>query len=437
METENRTETLLAFREKAFMAQLRHQLFPTPLIVDRGFMEYVWDIEGRRYLDFFSGIAVVNCGHCNPEITGAVQAQYSRLQHVSTFFLSESMLRLADKLTQIVPQGLTRFYPVNSGSEAVDGAVLTARQFTGRQEVVSLYLAYHGRTLLSMALCGFTGYKVAGPLVPGLIFVPNGYCYRCPLGEEYPGCDLACAEAAEQVISASAPGPIAGIIAEPIQGVGGLIIPPPGYLQRLREIAHAHGGLFIVDEVQSGFGRAGGTMFASQSMGVIPDIMSMGKGMANGVPMAAFVTTEAVGEAQRYPTFSTYGGNPVASAAALATIEYIERHGLPQRATEIGEVALKRLREMSQEHRLMGDVRGMGLMIGVELVRDKETREPAGKEAMMVLEEARRRGLIVGKCGPQSQVLRIAPPLTVSVAQMEEGLGILDEALTAVESTLP
>ncbi len=425
-------DSLLESRQRSFMAQLRHQLYPTPLIVDRGFMEYLWDVEGRKYLDFFSGILVTNCGHCNPEINQAIKDQMDRLDHVSSFFLSESMVRLTDRLREITPAGLERVFVVGTGSEAVDGAVVLARHFTGRQDVVSLYLAYHGRTLLAMALCGFTGYKAAGPLVPGLIFGPNAYCYRCPMGLEHPKCDLACADGVERAIRAAATGPIAAIIAEPIQGVGGVIVSPPAYLARLREIATRYGGLLIIDEVQSGFGRAG-SMFLIDQYGVTPDILVLAKGMGNGQPIAAYVAREDVGESLKSPTFSTYGGNPVTSAGALATLAYIEKHDLAANAAKVGKDMVARLRKMSEKRRLIGDVRGLGLMLGVELVRDRKTKEPASAEAMKVLEEARRRGLVLGKSGPANNVLRIGPPLTITTEQAEEGLGILDEALGAVE----
>jgi 4-aminobutyrate aminotransferase/(S)-3-amino-2-methylpropionate transaminase len=431
--TAGTVEDLLSLRDRSFMSQLRHQLYPTPLILEKGYMEYVWDIEGKKYLDFFSGILVTNCGHCNPEITEAIKEQLGKLQHTSTFFLTEPLIRLTEELVNVTPQGLDRVYIVNSGSEAVDGAVLSARHFTGRQEVVSLYMAYHGRSFLSMGLCGFLGYKAAGPIVPGVIFAPNGYCYRCPVGQEYPGCNLACTESVEKAIEASSTGPIAAIIAEPIQGVGGVVVSPPGYLEKLADIARAHGGLFIVDEVQSGFGRAG-SMFAIENWNVSPDLMTVGKGMANGTPIASFLAREDVGEALRTPTFSTYGGNPVACTAGLATIDYVKKNDLALRARDIGKVTMEHLQEMSTRHRLMGDVRGLGLMIGVELVKNRETKEPAGNETLEVLEEARTRGLIIGKSGPYGNVLRVAPPLTVSIEQVNEGLGILDEALSAVEA---
>ncbi len=433
MDSQARVDELLEARQKSFMAQLRHQLYPTPLIVERGFMEYIWDMQGRKYLDFFSGILVTNCGHSNPAITQVIKDQLDRLDHVSSFFLSESMVKLAERLKEITPENLTRSFIVGTGSEAVDGAVMLARHFTGRQEVAALYLAYHGRTLLAMALCGFSGYKSAGPLVPGVIFGPNGYCYRCPMGASYPGCGLACADGVERAIRAASTGPIAAIVAEPIQGVGGVIVAPPGYLERLKDIATRCGGLLVLDEVQSGFGRTG-SMFAIDQTGVKPDILVLAKGMGNGMPIAAYVAREDVGESLKSPTFSTYGGNPVASAAALATLDYIVEHDLAANAARRGKEMLDTLAAMAERHKLIGDIRGLGLMLGVELVKDRQTKEPATAETMRTLEEARQRGLVLGKSGPSNNVLRIGPPLTISAQQVQEGLAILDEALTAVES---
>lgn len=422
-------------RDARLMAQARHQLYGEPLLVERGAMEYLYDADGNEYLDCFSGIMVTSCGHCNPEINDRVKEQLDRLQHTSTFYLTTPMIELADRLAEVTPEGLNRTFFVNSGSEAVDGALILARAHTGNEVVVSLRLGYHGRTLLTEACTNVFGIEELGfgPDRLGVAVGNNAYCYRCPLGLERPACEIACAASIDAALDAAGVGSIAAILVEPIQGVGGVVVSPPGFLEALQEITRARGGLLVVDEVQSGFARTG-TMFASEQYEIRPDILVMGKAMANGIAAAAYIARDEVGESISRPTFSTYGGNPLASAAALATIDYMVEHDLAGRARAAGARFTAGLGDLGADHRLIGEIRGKGLFIGVELVRDPATREPAGAETLDLIEECRRNGLIVGKSGPYGNVVRIGPPLTISDEQIDTALERIDRSLTVVEA---
>jgi 4-aminobutyrate aminotransferase-like enzyme len=415
------------------MAQARHQLFEQPLTIERGSMEYLYDVDGNEYLDCFSGIMVTSCGHCNPVINEKIKDQLDRLQHTSTFYLTRPMLELAERLAEITPAGLTKSFFVNSGSEAVDGAILLARAHTGNEVVVALRHGYHGRTLLTEACTNVFGADdmAFGPHRLNVAVAKNAYCYRCPFGLELPGCELACAAAIEEELEAAGIDRIAAIVVEPIQGVGGVIVSPPGHLAELQRIAHSYGGVLIVDEVQSGFGRTG-TMFVSSQYDIEPDILVVGKAMANGIPTAAYVARDEIGEAIGRPTFSTYGGNPLASAAALATIDYMVDNDLPARAAAAGRRFFDGLARLADGFDLIGDARGKGLFIGVELVRDRKSRVPATDETLALIDECRLNGLIVGKSGPAGNVIRIGPPLTISDAQIDTALRILGDALATV-----
>jgi len=420
-------------KEKYFMAQARHQLYKEPLIVEKGYMEYLYDIEGKEYLDCFSGIMVTNCGHCNPEINKKAKEQLDKLQHTSTFFLTRPLLDLSEKLAEITPFGLERSFFVNSGSEAVDSAILLARKYTGNELVIPVKLGYHGRTLLVSSCTTSSTYNGLDPAIDELdiLFGYNGYCYRCHFGLEYPDCNLRCVQALEEAIE-KMNSKIAAILVEPIQGVGGVIVHPPGYLEALQAIAHKYGGLLIIDEVQSGFGRTG-AMFATSEGKVTPDILCMGKGIANGLPMGAYIATDKVGEAIDWPTFSTFGGNPLCSAVALATIDYIVEHQLPARAKKSEALFKQGLTEIAKESRLVGAIRGKGLFLAMELVRDQESKEPATEETLELLNECKINGLVVGKSGPFSNVVRVGPPLTITEEQIATALEILEKSLKAVE----
>jgi len=413
-----------------------HLLYYTePLPLERGEGLYVWDVDGNRYLDFFGGILTTSVGHNHPKVKERVTRQVGRLIHSSTLYPNENHVALAEKLAQITPGKLETSYFTNSGTEADETAVLLAKVATGYQEVVALRHGYSGRSALAMGLTGQAGWRIGGTHVIGIKHALNPYCYRCPLKMTYPQCGVACAEDVEEVIKTTTSGRIAAFLAEPIQGVGGFVTPPPEYFQIVVEITHRYGGLFICDEVQTGFGRTGGKWFGIEHWGVEPDVMTMAKGIANGFPMGNTITTQEIAEcmAGQGLTISTFGGNPVSCAASLATLEVMEEEAPPQRVAEVGGVLRAGLEALQEKYPLIGEVRGMGLMQGVEMVTDRKTKEPATAAVNRLFEETRARGLLIGKGGLYGNVLRIAPPLTATRAHVEEALEILDHAFAAVQ----
>lgn len=413
-----------------------HLLYYTePLPLDRGDGMYVWDVEGNRYLDFFGGILTISVGHSHPKVVERAQEQMSRLAHSSTLYPNENHVNLAEKLAQITPGRLQTSYFTNSGTEANENAVLLAKVYTGHQEVIALRHGYSGRTALAMNLTGISSWRVGGTHIPGIKHAMAPYCYRCPLKLTYPDCGVACAQDVEDVIKSSTSGKIAAFLAEPIQGVGGFITPPPEYFQIVAEIVHHYGGLFICDEVQTGFGRTGTYWFGIEHWGVEPDIMTMAKGIANGLPLSNTITRPEIAEpmARAGLTISTFGGNPVSTAAALATIEVLEEEGILQHVAEVGAYLQAGLDALWQKYPVIGEVRGKGLMQGVELVKDRRSKEPAPKATDYLLEVARKRGLLIGKGGMYGNALRIAPPLTATRDHVDKTLDILDYAFARVQ----
>lgn len=400
---------------------------PLPLV--RGRMQRVWDADGRRYLDFFGGISTISVGHCHPEVVRRVNAQTRRLVHASTLYPSEPQARLAELIARIAPKGLSSVFFTNSGSEANEAAVLLARNVTGATDVIALRHSYSGRTGLAMSLNGHAGWRVAGVTDPGVRHAVAPYCYRCPLKRTYPACDVACASDLEELIRTTTRGRVAAFLAEPILGVGGYITPPPEYFRIAAGIVRRHGGLFIADEVQTGWGRTGEKLFGVQQYGVTPDIMTFAKGIANGFPLGATLTRPAIARAFKDLTISTFGGNPVSSEAARATIEIVLRKRLARNAATVGGRLRQGLLALQERHPGIGDVRGMGLMQAMEFVGPGKRPDPGAVRRLM--EEARKRGLLVGRGGLYGNVIRLAPPLTISAADVDEALRILDRSLTA------
>lgn len=404
--------------------------YEEPLALERGEGQYVYGVDGKRYLDFFGGILVVSVGHCHPKVTARVCEQVRTLAHTSTLYPHANMVAMAEKLAQIAPGRLQKSFFTNSGTEANETAVLLARIFTDQQEVIALRHGYSGRSALAMSLTGQANWRIGGTQILGIQHAHNAYCYRCPFGLTYPACDLRCACDVENLIQTTTSGRVAAFIAEPIQGVGGFITPPPEYFQIVVDIVRRYGGIFICDEVQTGFGRTGGTWFGIEHWGVEPEVITCAKGIANGAPMGVTIATPEVADSFRGLTISTFGGNPVSCAAALATIEVMEEENVRQNARVVGDYLRERLEELREKYPLVGDVRGMGLMQGVELVG--EGKEPAREEILRVFEATKRRGLLIGKGGLYGNVIRIAPPLTISKADVDEAVRILDEALAEV-----
>jgi len=411
----------------------RRYLFPCattyyeqPLTLVRGEGMHVWDDAGRKYLDCFGGVLTVSVGHCHPEVTDAIVRQVQTLVHTSTLYVNRPLSDLAEALAAILPGDLDRLFLTNSGTEADETAVMLARVHTGVQEVIVLRYGYSGRSMMAMAASGQAPWKQAGNPIPGFVHAVAPYCYRCPLKLTYPSCEVACAKDVEEVIQTATSGRVAGILAEVIIGSGGFIVPPKEYFQIVADIVRRAGGIFIADEVQTGWGRTG-KMFGVEHYGVVPDVMTFAKGMANGSPIGCTATTDAIASALKPLSFSTFGGNPVTSASALATLRVIQKQKLVDNARVLGDRLHAGLRDLQRRHPVIGDVRGLGLMQGCELV--KKDKSPDAKSTALVLEGTRRRGVLIGKGGLWGNVLRVAPPLTVSEPQIDELIAALDASL--------
>ena len=413
-------------KHKEFLFPVVANYYDEPLVVDHAKGCHVYDIEGKEYLDFYGGIVTISVGHCHPKVTGAVQKQAAKLQHISTLYPNEPHVRLAEKLAQITPGKLQKSFFTNSGTEANETAVLLAQLHTKCQDVIALRHSYSGRSHLAMSLTAHAAWRLTPTPAPGVHHIPNAYCYRCPFGLTYPSCDLKCAKDLEEAIQTVTSGRIAAFLAEPIQGIGGLITPPKEYFQEIVAIARKYGGLFICDEVQTGWGRTGGKMFAIEHWGVEPDIMTFAKGMANGAPVGATIATPEVADSMKGMTISTFGGNPVTSVAALATIEVIEEENLVENARVMGTQLRDGLEALKQKFPVIGDVRGMGLMQGLELVG--ENKRPAPEAVKRLFELTKTNGLLIGKGGLMGNVVRITPPLNVTKDQVDHALKILDRS---------
>ncbi len=413
-----------------------HLLYYTePLPLDHGDGMYVWDVDGNKYLDFFAGILTTSVGHNNPKVTKRVQEQAAKLIHSSTLYPNENHVLLAEKIANIAPGNLQTSYFTNSGTEADEGAVLLAKTYTGAQEIIALRHGYSGRSSMGMSLTGQSPWRIGGTHIMGIKHAFNPYCYRCPLKMSYPDCGIACAEDVEDVIKTTTSGKIAAFLAEPIQGVGGFVTPPPEYFKIVVDIIHHYGGLFICDEVQTGFGRTGEKWFGIEHWDVVPDIMTMAKGIANGLPMGNTITTSEIAESTAGAglTISTFGGNPLSSAGALGTLEAMEEDANPQHVESVGSYFRTGLDKLWEKYPLIGEVRGKGLMQGIEMVKDRETKEPAAQEVSFLFEETRKRGLLIGKGGLHGNVLRISPPLIAKKEHVDEALDILDHAIAQVQ----
>jgi 4-aminobutyrate aminotransferase-like enzyme len=423
-------ETLQKQKDYVFPSVVTY--YEEPLALERGEGQYLYAEDGMRYLDFFGGILVVSVGHCHPKVIDRVCQQVRTLQHTSTLYVHHNMAELAQRLAQIAPGKLQKSFFTNSGTEANELAVTLAKIYTDAQEIVALRHGYSGRSALAMSLTGHANWRIGGTQILGIKHAHNPYCYRCAFGLTYPNCNLRCAYDIEELIQTTTSGRVAAFLAEPIQGVGGFITPPPEYFQIAAELVRKHGGLFISDEVQTGFGRTGNKWFGIEHWGVEPDIMTCAKGIANGAPLGATVATAEVADSFQGLTISTFGGNPVSCTAAMATIEVMEEENLPQNAQVVGDYLRQKLEELKEKYPLIGDVRGMGLIQGVELVR--EHKEPARQEILQVFEATKRRGLLIGKGGLYGNVIRIAPPLSIGKADVDEAIQIFDEAFAEVSA---
>src|SRR5215470_959871 len=367
-------EILLAHQQCLFPSVFHY--YREPLVLTRAKNQFVWDADGNQYLDFFGGILTVSVGHCNDKVNRAVHQQVDKLQHVSPVFPTEPQAALARKVSEIAPgRGWKSFFTC-SGTEANETAILAARCYTGSTEIVALRHSYHGRSSLAMSLTGQEPWKLGVPQ-PGVVFAHNAYCYRCPFGLEYPSCEIRCAQDLKELIRTTTTGRVAGMIAEPIQGVGGFITPPREYFAIVAGIIRKYGGIFISDEVQTAWGRTGGKWFGIEQYGVTPDVITSAKGLGNGFPIGVTIAKPEVADAMKGATISTLGGNPMAATAGKAVIDFIEEQNLRVNAAEVGAHLRNRLIELQEKHSIIGEVRGMGLLQGMELVEDRETKAPA------------------------------------------------------------
>jgi len=425
-------EIILANQEYLFPAVFH--FFREPLVVARAKDQYVWDADGRQYLDFLGGIVTVSVGHCNDQVNAKVKRQMDTLQHVSTVFANEPQAALAKKVASLTPsRQLTKSFFTNSGTEANETAILTARCYTGNTEIVALRHSYHGRSAAAMTLTGQGAWRL-GPAQAGVVHAHNAYCYRCPFGLTYPGCEVRCAQDMEELIRTSTSGRIAGFIGEPIQGVGGYVTPPKEYFQIVEKIVRNHGGIFISDEVQTAWGRTGTRWFGIEHWGVTPDIMTCAKGLGNGAPVGLTVARPEVADSVKGLTISTFGGNPVVATAAKAVIDYIEEMNLPANCEETGAYLRNRLLELQERHALIGEVRGMGLLQAIELVEDRQSKVPAAAATARLMEACRDQGLLLGKGGMYGNVLRFSPPMNIGRADVDDFFGMLDKALASVSA---
>jgi 4-aminobutyrate aminotransferase / (S)-3-amino-2-methylpropionate transaminase / 5-aminovalerate transaminase len=403
-----------------------------PVVVVSAQGRTVVDENGTRYLDCFSGISVVNAGHNHPKILAAAREQMEKLVHCCSYVYHVPVVgALAEALAGVAPNGLTKSFFSNSGAEAIEGAMRLSKQATGRREFVALGFSFHGRTIGTLSVTGNqVRKKNNGPYLPGVAFGPAPYCYRCPLGLKYPECDVACAHALKDVVRQQTSGDVAAFIAEPVLGEGGIVTPPAEYFTVAARIFHEHGALFIVDEVQTGFGRTGKMFGIDHAPDSLPDIVAMAKGIAGGFPLGAFMAKEPVSEAMKPGDhLSTFGGNPISCAAALANLQVLREEKLIENAAQRGAEVLARLKRLEDSSRLVGEVRGRGLMIGLELVKDKKTRDPAPDDAKAVRARLREQGILVGIGGAYGNVVRFQPPLSITAAECDRAASALEAAL--------
>ncbi len=409
-----------------------------PLVVDHASGAVITDVNGREYLDCFAGISVVNAGHCNPEVIAAAKKQMDKLVHCASYiYHSQPTADLAEKIAHITSPGLTKTFFGNGGAEAIEGALKLARLYTGKHEFISLHASFHGRSWGTLSITGNQGRKKrGGPYASGIAFAPAPYVYRSLWPDDPEACARQCAKALDDVIRFSTAGDVAAFIAEPVMGEGGIIVPPPNYFKEIKKVLDQHNILFIADEVQSGFARTG-KMFAYEYYGVDPDILVTAKGIADGFPLSAYTTRPEIAAAYKPGDhLSTFGGNPISCAAALANIEFIQRENLLAKATETGNYVMAKLRDLQKQNPLIGDVRGLGLMIGVELVKDQK-KTPATAEADAIRESLFRNGVLVGVGGVYGNVIRFQPPLVISRAQIDRALEAFAACLHEVAQPAP
>jgi alanine-glyoxylate transaminase/(R)-3-amino-2-methylpropionate-pyruvate transaminase len=425
-------EAVLALRRQYLNPGL-FLYYKQPIMIVEGKMQYVWDETGKRYLDGLGGIVTVSVGHCHPHVVAAANRQNELLQHSTTIYLQPNIAQYAEKLAAKLPGDLKCVYFVNSGSEANDLALLMARVSTGNYDMIALRNAYHGGNASGMGLTAHSTWKFNTPHSFGFHHALAPYPYRGTFGYDDPDAGRKYAQDVKELIDYATPGKIAGFIAESIQGVGGFVVFPDGYLQHTYAHVRAAGGVCIADEVQTGFGRTGTHYWGFETQGVIPDIVTMAKGIGNGAPLAAVVTTPKIAAVMAQKVhFNTFGGNPVVSAIGQAVLEVIDRERLQANSLKLGAYILAGLNKLKDKYPIIGDVRGKGLMLGIEFVKDRGTKEPAKEACAQVVENARELGLLLGKGGLWGQTIRFAPPMIITEADADFLLAVLDESIGAL-----
>jgi 4-aminobutyrate aminotransferase-like enzyme len=428
-------EEMVSFRKKHLLPTAVHY-HKTPLQPVRAQGEYVWDSEGKKYLDSIGGIVCISAGHNHPKIKKALMKMLEddELQHTSTLYLSRHLNHLVKTLNDHAPQKIDTWHITNSGSEANEAAIMAARNATGESMVVNLRHSYHGGTSGTLASCGHSSWRFKAQPVTNVTSAMEPYCYRCPFGQKRESCDLECAKNVETTIQSTTSGKIAAFIAEPVMGVGGFIDPPNEYFHEVAGIVHKYGGKYISDEVQTGVGRCGGAMFLTKEIGFDADMVSMAKGLGNGAPVGAVGMKRDIADSLAGKAFfNTFGGDPFQSVQAAMTLEIINDEGMIKNAREMGALLKDGLKELMKSHPLIGDVRGRGLLLGIELVKDRTSKTHAIPEAAELMDLCSDRGLLLGKGGLLGNVIRIAPPLSLKRDQVAFILKVLDESLSILE----
>jgi len=412
-------------KKKEFLFPCSQHFYKNPPQIVRGEMQYLYDSEGKKYLDFFAGVSVMNCGHCNPEILEASINQMKTLQHTTTIYLTQPIVDLAEKLSQILPGAIKHSFFCSTGSEANEGALLLARLYTGKNDFIALNNSLHGRTYLTMSTTAIPMWRADPSLSDCVSFVSNTYSKDKNL-EDAANESL---NTVQRVIKSKGAETIAALIAEPIQGNGGIITPPYWYFKRLKDLLESYEILLIIDEVQTGFARTG-KMFAIENYDVVPDIMTVAKALGNGMPISAFCTNDKIAASFTKPSASTLGGNPVSASTAIAVLDYIEKHNLCNHAEKLGKKLYSELIRLQKKYPNIYDVRGIGLMVGAELL--KENGEPASEETDFILEELKDRGILLGKNGLGRNVLAFQPPLVITEKDVDFLIDELDRAFSRV-----
>jgi 4-aminobutyrate aminotransferase-like enzyme len=432
------TDEILAFRKKHFLAtSVFYYKNPLHLVKARG--EYVYDLEGREYLDCIGGIVCISAGHNHPKIKEQIlkMLKEDEIQHTSLLYLNSHPVELAKELLKEAPEGVDRIFFTNSGSEANELAFLAARQATGETIVINLRHSYHGGTSATLAQCGHGTWKFRAQPSALNVSAMEPYCYRCPFGKKPDSCSLECAKNVETTIQTSTHGKIAAFIAEPVMGVGGFIAPPKEYFEEVVKIVHRYGGKYISDEVQTGAGRTGESFLFTKALGIKADMVTMAKGLGNGAAIGAtLMKTESSDSMAGKLFFNTFGSDPYQTMQAKVTLEVIREEKLMENAKFMGTYLQEGIKNLMKNHSLIGEVRGRGLLMGFELVKDRESKEYAIAETVNLMEKCREKGVLVGKGGLFGNVIRIAPPLSINQKQCDRVLKVIDECLTEMKKEI-